>query len=292
MGKKHHKPQLNTDPGAALEGVETPAMKWKAVLQVGGALAVLWITAFIAEPWLGYWGIGAVGLLTLAAMGFGIYVWRMTSRSREIVEIMKGASQEGGREEALAKLADGAGKDAMKALARAQLLAQTDPQGAQDALEGIDIKKAPTMVQDEVRGQLSMLYLRNNRPKDARPHVNEMRLDRQPNARAKAMYAAIMAEAYARTGNAEEGRKLLETFPPKDAESVENRAMLLRAQVYTCMALKKRGLAKAAMAELAAIEPNLLGGFIQKGSSPDMMKLAKQVAAGVGLAPKMKVKRG
>lgn len=292
MGKKQHKPQLNMDPAAALADVETPTMKWKAVLQVGGALLVLWVTAFIAEPWLGYWGVGVVGALTLAALGFGVYIWRMTRRSREIVEIMKGAAGEDGRADALEKLAEGGGKDAMKALARAQLLAQTDPQGAQAALEAIDVKKAPTMVQDEVRSQLAMLYLRNNRPKDARPLADEVRLDRQPNAKAKAMYAAIVAETFARTGNAEESRKLLETFAPRDAESVENRAMLLRAQVYTCMALKKRGLAKNAMAELAAIEPNLLGSFLQKGSSPDMMKLAKQVAASVGLVPKMKVKRG
>lgn len=292
MSKKDTKPKLMTDPAQALAEIETPGVKWKAMLQIAGAIGVLWVTAFIAEPWLGYWGVGAVAVVTLAAIGFGIYIWRMTNRSREIVDIMKAATDESGRAEALEKLAGAGSKDAMKALARAQLLAQTDPAAAQEVLEAIDLKKAPAVVQDDVRSQLAMLYLRVNRTKDARELVDEMRLDRQPNAKAKAFYAAIMAEGYARTGSPDEARKLLETYPPADADSLDGRAMLLRSQVYTCLALKKRGLAKTAMEELAAIEPNLLGGFLQKGSSPDMMKLARQVAASVGLAPKMKVKRG
>ncbi|MDD9947421.1 MAG: tetratricopeptide repeat protein [Myxococcales bacterium] len=290
MSKKEAKPKLTTNPGEALAELETPQVKWKVMLQIVGALAVLWVTSFIAVPWLGYWGVGVVGVITVLAAGFLVYIYRMTTKSRQIVDIMKGATDAEGRQQALDQLAGAGGKDAMKALARAQLLAQSDPQAAQAALEAIDLKKAPAVVQDDVRSQLAMLYLRNNRTREARTLIDDIRLDRQPNAKAKGLYAAIMAEGLARTGGAEEARKLLETYPPAEADSVDNRAMLLRAQVYTCVALKKRGLAKTAMAELAAIEPNLLGGFLQKGSSPELMKLAKQVAASVGLM-KMKVKR-
>jgi len=42
----------------------------------------------------------------LAAIGFGIYIWRLTSRSRAILDIMKGATDEGGRKRAIEALSD------------------------------------------------------------------------------------------------------------------------------------------------------------------------------------------
>lgn len=291
MSKKKPNSQLSMDPQQALSEMETPGIKWKAIAQIAAGFVVLWVTAGMSMQWVGYWGIGVVAVLTLIAIGFGIYVYRMTSKSREIVSLMKGATDEGGRKAALAALADGAGKDAMKALAQAQLLAASDPIEAQKVLESIDINKAPSAVRDDVRSQLALMYLRDNRVKDARELTDEIRLDRQPNPQAKALYAAVSAEAMARTGSPEESRKLVETYAAEKVESPDARAMLLRAQVYTFIALKKRGLATRAMEDMAAIEPNLLGAFLQKGTPPELMKIARQVAAGVGLAPKMKMQR-
>src|SRR4051812_18006011 len=180
-------------------------MKWKAIAQIGGIIAVLWVTSFIVVPFVGYWAVGVVGVLTLVAIGFGIYIWRLTTRSRAILDIMKGATDESGRQRAIAALSDDGG-DVMKALARAQLLSQTDPQAAQDALEAIDLKKAPTILQDDVRAQLAMLYLRNNKTREARALADEIRLDRRPDAKTKTLYAALMAESFARTGSPDEAR--------------------------------------------------------------------------------------
>ncbi len=282
--------RLPTDLGEALAGQEVPKMKWKVIAQIAAAFAVLWVTAFIMVPFVDYWAVGAVGLLTAVAIGFGIYVWRMTSRSRAILDIMKGATDEAGRKRALDALSDD-GKDVMKALARAQLLAQTDPLEAQRALESIDLQKAPAVLQDDVRAQLAMIYLRNNRTREARVLVDPVRLDRRPDAKTKALYAAIMAEAFARTGSAEEARKLLETYNADENEHDEVRVMLLRAQVFTFVALKKRGLATRAMQGLVMIEPNLLGAFLLKGGPPDVAKLAKEVLAESGAGPKVKIKR-
>jgi len=287
--KKAEQPLSN--PNQALQQMETPGIKWKSIAQVVGAFAVLWVTALMSMQWVGYWGVGVVGALTVVAIGFGIYIWRLTHKSREIVDLMKGATDERGRKAAIDALGEGAGKDAMKALAQAQLLAMTDPAEAQRVLESIDLKKAPAVVQDDVRSQLALMYLRVNRTRDAREVVDQMRLDRQPNPQSKALYAAVIAEANARTGNPDESRKLLETYPPAKATSQDAAAMLYRAQVYTCVALKKRGLAKQAMEQMAQIEPNLLGAFMQKGTSPELSKLARQVAAGVGLVPRMKMQR-
>lgn len=282
--------RLPTDLGEALANQEVPRMKWKAILQIAAAAAVLWVTAFIMVPFIGYWGVGVVGVLTTVGIGFGIYVWRMTSRSRAILDIMKGATDEAGRQRALEALTDD-GKDAMKALARAQLLAQSDPMEAQRTLEAVDLQKAPAVLQDDVRAQLAMIYLRNNRTREARALVDPIRLDRRPDPKTKALYAAIMAEAFARTGSPDEARKLVETYSAEDNEADEVRVMLLRSQVFTYSALKKRGLATRAMQALVAIEPNLLGAFLLKGGPPDVAKLARQVLAESGAGPKIKIKR-
>jgi hypothetical protein len=287
---KPKRARLPTDIGEAISRQETPQVKLKPVLQIAAALAVLWITAFMTVPFIDYWGVGVVALLTCVAAGFGIYIWRMTSRSRAILDIMKGATDESGRKRALEALTDGGG-DVMKALAKAQLLAQSDPKLAQETLEAIDLKKAPAVLQDDVRAQLAMLYLRDSRTREARALAEHIRLDRRPDPKTKALYAALMAEAYSRTGDPDEGRKLLETYSPEDNPQDEVQVMLLRAQVYTFSALKKRGLAKRAIDRLAAIEPNLLGAFLVKGSSPELSKLARQALAEVGAGPKLKIKR-
>jgi hypothetical protein len=279
------------DPAEALAQIETPQVKWTVIAQIGGGLAVLWVTAFMAVPWVSYFGVGIVGLLTLAAIGFGIYIWRLTTRQRSILQIMKSATDEEGRKKALESLGEGDQSDAMRAVAKAQLLAASDPSEAQRVLEQIDIKKAPMVVQDEVRAQLALMYLRGSRVREARALADEMRLDRQPQPKAKAFYAAVMAETFARTGSADEAKKLLDTYNVQDEAYAEVRPMLLRAQVFTCFQLKKRGLAKKAMDMLAEIEPGMLAAFPLKGTPPEIIQLARQTLAQAGFAPKMKIKR-
>lgn len=282
---------MPTNLAEALSKQETPQVKWKVILQIAAGVGVLWLTAFMGVPFVGYWGVGLVAVLTTVVIGFGIYVWRMTARSRAILDIMKGATDEGGRQRALDALSDSTGKDALKLLARAQILAQTDPNEAQRTLESIDIEKAPTMLQDDVRGQLALLYLRNNRTREARVLADAIRLDRRPDPKSKGLYAAVMAESFARTGSPEEARKLLETYSSDDSAYDEVRVMLLRAQVFTFVALKKLGLARRAMDALVEIDPNILGGFLLKGSPPDVGKLARQVLTENGAVPKQKIKR-
>lgn len=290
MAKPAKPSGLATDPAEALAQLETPRMKWKVVAQIGGILAALWVSAGVAIPLVGYWALYVVGAVTLAALGFGVYLWRLTARSRAIVDIMKGATDEAGRQRAIEALGDDASKDAMKALARAQLIAQTDPQGAAKALEAIDIKKAPLVVQDDVRAQLALMYLQGNRVRDARALTDEIRLDRRPDARTKGMYAAVMAEAYARSGSPDEARKLVETYDPAETEHAEVKALLLRARVFTYFALKKRGLVREALEALAGVEPGMVAAIAMKGGQPELIKLAKQVLASSGFAPKLQMK--
>jgi hypothetical protein len=215
----------------------------------------------------------------------------MIAKQREILDLMKGAGDEQGRKLALERLSAGGSKDAMKALARAQLLAQEDPQAAIEALEAIDIDKAPSLAQDEVRAQRAMMYLFMNRPKDARPLADAIKIERQPEPKAKAKYVAVVAEAFARTGKADEAKKLLEEHRADDPRWVaEVGPLLYRAQVYTFFETKNRGLVKKALDALVKIEPNMLSPFVQKGVKPELQKLALAALGDAGLAPRAQMK--
>jgi hypothetical protein len=101
----------------------------------------------------------------------------------------------------------------------------------------------------------------------------------------------VVAESFARTGKAEEANKLLETYTAEDPAYAEVAPLLLRAQVFTAITLKKRGVARKALEGMAAIDPNTLGAFMQRGAQPEVAKLARQVLMGAMGGPKMKVKR-
>ena len=293
MAKPKKIPTSRAGGGDVAGQVETPALKWKVIAQIAAGFAILWVTALMIVPYVGYWGVGVVGALTVIAIGFGVYVWRLTRKSAAIAKILKTTTDEQGRRAALEKLElSGDAKDAMNALARAQLAAQDDPAKAMEILEGIDLKLAPAVVQDDVRANLALLYLVHGRTKEARPLCDEIRFDRQPNAKAKAMYAAVVAETFARTGKIDEARKLLETYSADDAAYGEVRGLLLRAQVYTFHAQKKSGLAKKAMQRIAELEVNMLGSFANRKAHPELQKMVQEVLRDAGYAtrPKMQVR--
>ncbi len=279
------------DPNKALAEMERPAVRWKVVGLVGLGFVALWALAIGLMPWAGYVGVGVAGVLTIAALGFGIYMLRLTRKSQGIVDILKTATDEEGRKAALEKLDEKVEKgDAMAALAKAQLVAQDKPNEAVKVLEAVDIDKTPAAIRDDVRANLGLLYLMTGRAKDARALADEITFKNQPQPKAKAMYAAVVAEAFARTGKSKEAKNLLETYPAEDPAYGEVGAMLYRAQVYTFMATKNRGLAKKAMEKLGTIDPNMVAAFVGKGNNPQIQKMAKQVIQGLGMMPKQKVR--
>ncbi len=290
MAKPKLQAQTRPDPAEAAAKIERPAIKWKIVAQIGGALVILWVTAAMTRAFIGIWGLVVMAVVTAVTIGFGGYVWWLTRKQQRIVDILKQATDPAGRKAAIEQLSAQGGGDAMNALARSQLVAQDDPVEAMRVLESIDLKKAPGGVQDEVRANLAFLYLMQNRPKDARTLVDDLRLDRQSNSKAKAMYAAVMAESFSRTGKADEAKKLLETYKDEDPEYGEVRTLLLRAQIFTFFATKNRGLARRAMEKLAEVDVNQLGPFMQKTTPLEMQKLAGEVVRGSGLVPKQKIK--
>lgn len=273
---------------------ETPKIKWSVIAQIAGVVVVVWIFSFMLVPYVGYWGVGVVGVLTLVLMGFGLYIWNLTRRQGALAEILKQAgTDEAGRRAAIEKLAAG-DNDAMNAMARAQLVARDDPKEAIAILESIAIHKADALIQDDIRANLGYLYLAMNRIKDARAVADQIAYDKGPTAKQKAMYAAVVAEAKSRSGDAADAKRVLESLDAADEELTDLLPMILRAQVYTFVATKNRGLARKAMEGLVATDPNLLAPFlVQKATTPsdvEMQKMAREVLGGANFQTKQKTK--
>lgn len=290
MAKPKRLPAPQAPSVAAAAKAAKPTLKWKAIAQIVVAFVILWVTAAMTTPYIGYWGVGVVGVLTVAAFGLAGYGYWYLRKNQRMVELLQQASDPEGRKAALEKLASGDAKDAMNALAKAQLEAQEDPEQAIRTLEAVDLQKAPAVAQDEVRTMLAFLLLTLGRPKLARPHADLIRLDRRPDPKSKALSAAVMAEALARTGAADEARKLVDTYTADDAALAEVRPALLRAQVWTFHGQVKRGLARKALDALVAIDPNQLGPFVAKGTPQDLQKLAIEALGAAGYASRPKVK--
>ncbi|MFT5357394.1 MAG: hypothetical protein ACI9KE_004629 [Polyangiales bacterium] len=290
MAKKN-KPKLpeKRDMSEALSKMEQPKLRWKTIAQIALAFGVVWLIAAMLMPYIGIWGLVAAGLLTAVALGFGFYIWRLTRKSSAIMEILKGATDDEGRKRAIQALQAGGGGDAMSKMAEAQLVAQEDPKEAMVILEGIDIDKAPKLVQNDVRAQLGLMYLIHNRVSDAAPLADKITIGAQPQPKQKAMYAAVVGEAWARSGKHDEAADLLEDYDAEDPAYEEMKALLYRAQVFVWLKKKKRGRARTSMMRLAKIDPNQLGAFLQKGMHPDVKRLATEVLQKEGFAPKQKV---
>ncbi len=279
--------------------IETPQIKWGIVAQIAAAVVVVWVLAFLLVPYVGYWGVGVVGALTLVLVGFGVYVWNLTRKQGALAEILKQATtDEAGRKAAIEKLAAAKGDDAMNAMARAQLVAKDDPKEAIAILEGIAIHKADVLIQDDIRANLGYLYLATNRVKDARAVADQIAYEKGPTTKQKAMYAAVVAEAKSRTGDAIDAKRVLESVNFDDPEVAELLPMVHRAQVYTFVATKNRGLARQAMQALVLADPNLLAPFlVQRATKPveiELQKMAREIlsAANFQTKPKTKMIRG
>src|SRR5690625_7759833 len=89
-----------------MEQIETPRMNWKVIGQIAVGFLVLWVLAAMAQPYIGIWGYVVVGTLTAAALGLGLYIFRMTRKSAALVEILRDAKDPASRKLALEKLPD------------------------------------------------------------------------------------------------------------------------------------------------------------------------------------------
>ncbi len=222
-----------------------------------------------------------VGVLTVALIGVLIWAFKTLRKQRGLVSLLQGAtSSPEARRDALARLSEGKDANApINLFARAQLLAQDDPKAALEMLQGTELSKFPPAMQDDVALLKTQLYLGMGRTADASKAASSINLDNPERKEIRPMAAAIVAEAWARTGKPREALALLETIelPKKDGPAILIQIKV--ARVFAKFASNQRGPARQELTALASEDVNNLGRFLspQFRVHPELQKLARSV---------------
>ena len=270
-------------------------------MRIGIPVLVLWIGAFLLNGWIPK---AIVGALTLGVAGLALWAIRFAKRSRAVAQIVGAADTPEARKEALAKLETDFKKDDTAAIfARAQLQMQEDPRLALKTLETVNLQKVMANVADEARVQRAMIHLLLGETEDARNLVDSVDLTRHKEAKTRATMAAIVGEAWARSGQAKKAVELLETFDPDDADYVDLRPQLLRSRAFAYAWSSNTKQMKQAVRRLSQLNVQYLSGFITRkkhpmgvpprGIHPMLEKEAFDIVAKSGAVPRqMQYKRG
>lgn len=288
------KPQLPADP------LSTANLKSMG-MRLGIPLLVLWVGAFILNGWIPK---AVVGVLTLGLAGLAFWAVRFAKRSRAVAQIVGSADTPEARKEALAKLETDFKKDDTAAIfAKAQLQMQEDPREALKTLEQVNLQKVMAPVADEARIQRAMIHLLLGETEDARNLVDNVDLSRHKEAKTRATMAAIVGEAWARSGQAKKAVELLETFDPEDADYVDLRPQLLRSRAFAYAWASNTKQMKQTVRRLSQLNVQYLSGFITRkkhpmgvpprGIHPMLEKEAFDIVSKSGAIPRqMQFKRG
>ena len=286
-----------SDKGSASPKIPTPApdefkkLIRSTALRIGIPIAIVWVVAIlIGHP---YVLIGA-GVLTVVAAGIVGWAYRYMNKSRAVANILRNAniSSAEGRKEAMDKLEAGAGKGDVAALfAKAQLLMHEDPRKALEVLEDINLDKTMAPVADEARGQRAMIHLLLGEVDRARPLVDGIDLSRHEQIKARAGLAAVVAEGWARSGQSKRASETLDLFDPENSELEDIKPQLYRARAFAAAQSSDVKRMRHALRRLRAINPQLLGGFVQKKVHPLLEKEAKQMLMQTGAVPKKMIRR-
>lgn len=287
-------------PGAAVElGDPLSPERVKALLtRLGIPLLAAWVLggliAGIAQSAVvRSIALAVPALLTLGALGLVVWFVRQAKRAQGVASILSKVETKDERQAALAELdAKYKGNDPTAVFAKAQLLLQEDPRKALEALETINLNKVMGNVADEARGQRAMIHLMLGEVAPARDLADGIQLARHQDARSRAMLTAVVAEAWARSGQAKRALDTLSVIDADDKELVQLRPQLLRAQAYAFAHTDDLKAARRALRRLADQDPRLLMGFMTKKTHPLLQKEARKLLEQSGVVPrKMQIQR-
>jgi hypothetical protein len=280
------------DPAAA----EKPPLDLKKTYtRVGGAVAIAWLLAI----GLGTWSrslvpVYVVAVLTAIVIGLLLFLVRYVKRAQNLGALLRGADTEEGRKEALKKLETEYKKDDAQAIvAKAQLEMQEDPRKALTTLEQVDVDKVRTPgLGGQIRAMRATLHLNLGEPGEARALADKLDLSKQQDAKARAFFATVASEAWARTGDAKRGVETLELFNPDDPEFAELKVQMWRARAFAYAGANDMKGVGRALRKLAELNPHLLGMFVgQKKIHPLLEREAKQIAMKMGAVPRKMVRQ-
>jgi len=273
---------------------ERPPIDFKKfIFRIALILGAIWIAAGVAAHW-SVIPLYIAGVLTVAAVGGGVWMIRYVNKSRELGALLRSAQDsEQGRRDALRKLGTDYKKgDVQAAIARAQLEMQDDPRKALTTLEEVDLAKQLGPVADQVRCTRATIHLQLGELQEARALVDKMELGKQQDVKTRAMFAAVAGEAWGRTGQGKKGLELLEVFNPDDPELTEMRVQMWRARAFAAAGAGDMKAAGRALRKLAEMSPQLLGMFVgAKKVHPMLQQEAKQLLMRSGAVPRKMVRQ-
>lgn len=279
------------DPGAGMKRIRGQLAT--AAKIAAGILIVVWLLA------IGFWSgldslipIWVALSLTIAVVIAAAMVLRNLRKSEEYGALLgpdDGLSAEE-RATRIQKLEAQVEKgDPTAIMAKAQLLMQDAPRDALATLEKANLEKAPKLVASQVRAMRAMIHLNLGEVKDARTLVEEIDLAKIPDLKVRANLAAVVAEAWARSGNPIEANELLDKYSLEDKDLQDAKMQLLRARVFACAHKQDFTGMRRALKALTAISPQLAAMFVgQKRIHPLLEQEARKQLEKSGLAPRVK----
>lgn len=278
--------KVDPPPAAKVDAGEMQRQVIRSLaIRLGLPILAVWMLAAFANRWWGYALAGVLTALAAAVVGWG---WQRTVRTRKVADILQSVdpSSKEGRKAALEKLeAAGLGGDVGATLARAQLTMQDDPDKALRELETVDLGKVLPAEADQIRFQRAMIHLLRGETDRARQLVDLIDLSRHEEAKARAIMAAVIAEAWARTGQARKGKTLLEPYKVDDPAYAELRPQMLRAQAFASAALNDTKEMRKVLKRLASDNPQYLMAFLQKKVHPLLTQEARMILMQSGAMP-------
>jgi hypothetical protein len=253
------RPKLPVDP------LSTANLKSMG-LRLGLPVLVLWIGAIALNGWIPK---AVVGVITLALAALAIWGLRFARKSRAVAEIVRDAGTPEERKQALEKLGTDFKKDDTAAVfARAQLEMQEDPRAALKTLETLNLTKVMAPIADEARAQRAMIHLMLGETDEARDLADKVDMTRHKEPKTRATMAAVVGEAWARTGQAKKAVDLLQTFDPDDPIYTDLKPQLLRARAFAYAWANDIKQMKHTLKRLQGINAQFLMGFITKKKNP------------------------
>jgi hypothetical protein len=275
-----------------------PEQLKQTFLRVGLILAALWLVGFLVfgmsqTRWVEIAALAVPGVLSVVVVGTLLWTLNQAKKAQGVASILRGVETAEDRKVALEKLeADYKKGDPAKLFAKAQLEMQEDPRKALATLEQIDLNKVMGTIADEARGQRAMIHLTLGEVNPARQLVDNIDLKRQQDARSRAMLGAIVAEAWARSGQAQKAVETLDLFDLEDAQLEPLKPQIYRAYAFAYAAQTKTKELKGVLRKMLTIDARLLGGFLVKKTHPLLQKEAKRMIEQSGVMPrKMQIQR-
>jgi len=227
------------------------------------------------------------GILTAVIAGVVVWAVRQARKAKGVAGILSGVETADDRKAALEKIEQNYGKkDPAAIFAKAQLLMQEDPRKALTVLEEIDLGKVLGPVADEARAQRAMIHLLLGEVTPARDLADGIELSRQQDAKSRAMMASVVAEAWARTGQAKKASETIDLYNPDDAEFQAIGPQIHRARAYVFAATGDVKAMRRALKKLVDNDPRLLAGFLSKRTHPLLQKEAKKMLEQSGQVPR------